>query len=226
MDSTVQTRIENLLLKSGFLLVNKKQLKAIEQKEIAAAIEANQPGKIQAIAKKFGAQVFLTGTTNTVWTTTDNIYGVIVHSYGADGDLKVYRSDTAQMMASQNGLGKSSDRNPRNAAKKSIWVLGDKLAPLIRQDILRHWLDAVQGHTELRLEVEGVTFKQYLQIKKALAAVKGVEDVTAKYHDKIADCSVQSKLTGEQLAEKHVEAVADIEITDVTGNVIKGKWGQ
>ena len=71
-----------------------------------------------------------------------------------------------------------------------------------------------------------MTFKQYLQIKKALAAVKGVEDVTAKYHDKIADCSVQSKLTGEQLAEKLVEAVADIEITDVSGNVIRGKWGQ
>lgn len=223
-NSTVQTRVENLLLKSGFLLVNRKQLKAIEQKQLQAAIAANQPGKIQMIAKKFGAQIFLTGSTNSVWTSTDNVYGVILHTYGADGDLKVYRSDTARMMSSQNGVARSSDENPRNAAKKSIWALGDQIAPKIQQDILRFWLDAVGGHTELQLEIANVTFKQYLQIKKAVAGIEGVEDVTAKYHDKIADCSLQTKLTGEQLAEKLVEAVEQVEITDLTGNTVKGTW--
>ena len=225
-DSTVQTRIENLLLKSGFLLVNKKQLKAIDLKDIAAAVAEDKPQKIQAIAKRFGAQLFITGSTNAASGGSSLVHGQIrMFDYSADGDIKCYRSDTAQMLASQNGTAKWSDPVGRNAAKKSLWRLGDTLGPKVQNDILRFWLDVVQGHGEVVLEVEGVTFRDYLKIKKAVQGVKGVEDVTAKYNNKIAKCSIQANMNAEQLAEKLVEAIEKLEISDVSQNVIKAKLG-
>jgi len=223
-DSTVQTRIENLLLKSGFLLVNKKQLKAIDLKDIAAAVAEDKPQKIQAIAKRFGAQLFITGSTNAVSSGSTLAFGQVrLYDYGADGDIKCYRSDTAQMLASQNGTAKWSDQNPRNAAKKSLWRLGDILGPKVQDNILRFWLDVIQGHGEVVLEVEDVSFRDYLNLKKAVQGIKGVEDVTAKYSNKIAKISIQANMNAEQLAEKIVEVVANLEISDVSQNVIKGK---
>jgi len=226
-DSTVQTRIENLLLKSGFLLVNKKQLKAIDLKEITAAVVEDKPQKIQAIAKRFGAQLFITGSTNAASGGASLVHGQIrMFDYSADGDIKCYRSDTAQMLASQNGTARWSDPVARSAAKKSLWRLGDTLGPKVQNDILRFWLDVLQGHGEVVLEVEGVAFRDYLQIKKAVQGIKGVEDVTAKYNNKIAKCSIQANMNAEQLAEKLVEVLKNLEISDVSQNVIKAKLGK
>jgi len=220
----IQGQAENLLLKSGFLLVNKKQLKAIDLKDIAAAVAEDKPQKIQAIAKRFGAQLFITGSTNAVSSGSTLAFGQVrLYDYGADGDIKCYRSDTAQMLASQNGTAKWSDQNPRNAAKKSLWRLGDILGPKVQDNILRFWLDVIQGHGEVVLEVEDVSFRDYLNLKKAVQGIKGVEDVTAKYSNKIAKISIQANMNAEQLAEKIVEVVANLEISDVSQNVIKGK---
>jgi len=222
-DSTVQTRIENLLLKSGFLLVNRGQIKAIQKKDLEAAVAEDNPAKMQAVAKQFGAQLFISGSTSAALTSSRPVYGVEMNRYGADGDIKCYRSDTAQLLASRNGTGYSADRTGRLAAKKSLAALGDKIAPKVRYDILRFWQDVLAGRGELVLEVEGVAFKQYLALKKALAEIKQVKDVTATYSNRIARCSIQSDVKAEILAEKIVEKVENIEITDVSQNVIKAK---
>jgi len=222
-DSTVQTRIENLLLKSGFLLVNKEQLKAIDQKDLQAAVAEDNPAKVQAIAKRFGAQLFITGSTNASPTSTRPIYGVVTHVFGANGDIKCYRSDTAQLLASQNATSESADQNQFNAAKKSLNQLGHILGPKVQFDILRFWQDAISGRGEVQLQVQGITFAEYLKLKKALGTIKQVKDVTTKFSNNIAECSIQSDVNAEQLAEKIVEAVQGIEVTDVTQNVIKAK---
>ena len=222
-DSTVQTRIENLLLKSGFLLVNKDQLKEIDKKDIAAAAAEDNPAKIQAVAKRFGAQLFITGSSNAVSSGAREVYGVQLFNYGANGDIKCYRSDTAQLLASQNGTAESSDRNPGNSAKKSLSELGNSLGPKVQFDILRFWQDAVAGRGEVQLQVENIEFAESVKLKNALKEIKGVNDVTRKYSNKIAEYSVQCDVNAEQLAEKIAETFKNIEITDVTQNVIKAK---
>jgi len=223
-DSTVQSRIENLLLKSGFLLVNKNQIKEIQRKDLEAAVAEDNPAKMQAIAKAFGAQLFISGSTNATLTSSRPVYGVEMHRYGAEGDLKCYRSDTAQLMASRNASGFSADRTKRVAAKKGLAAFGDKIAPLIRADILRFWQDVLQGRGELVLAVEGISFKQYIALKKAIGEVKEVKDVSATFSNRIAKCSIQSDVRAEVLAEKLVEKIEDLEINDVSQNVIKANW--
>ena len=222
-DSTVQTRIENLLIKSGFLLVDKKQINAIDKKEIAAAIAENKPEKIQAIAKRYGAQIFITGSTNATPTGANVVHGLQVIGYGADGDIKCYRSDTAALMASQNGRANGFDQNARLAAKKSLEVMGERLGPAVLNDILRFWQDALEGRGEVILEVDKVeNFAKYVKLKKELEKVKGVKSINGKFANNVARFEIQSDARAEKLAERMVESVESVEITDVSQNVIKG----
>ena len=223
---TVQTRVENRLLKNGFLLVDRNQLKAIDKKEIQAAIAEDKPAKIQAIAKRFGAQIFITGVAQATTSGARNIHGRQIHIYEADANVKIFRSDTAQLLGSIPGRAtRGAQGVARSAAKQALDGQGKLLAPMITNDILRFWMDVLDGRGEVQLKVGGLSFSQYTKLKKALAAIKGVNDVNAKYSNKIADISIESDLQAEKLAEKLAERFEDIlEITDVSQNVIKADY--
>ena len=47
--------------------------------------------------------------------------------------------------------------------------------------------------------------------------------MTTKYHNGIAECSLASDVNAQTLAEKLVEVIENLEITDVSQNVIKAK---
>jgi len=102
-DSTVQTRIENVLLKSGFLLVDKNQLKAIDRRDLTAAVADDNPAKVQAIAKRFGAQLFITGVANCTAGPQTSIGGVRLYPYQSEANVRTFRSDTAQLLSSVPG---------------------------------------------------------------------------------------------------------------------------
>ena len=61
-------------------------------------------------------------------------------------------------------------------------------------------------------------------IKKKLKNVKGVKDVKTEYHNKVAECSIQADMGAEPLAEKLLDVLPELEIQDVTQNVIKAKY--
>ncbi len=225
--STVQARIENLLLESGFLLVNREQLKAIDMKDLEAAVAENRPAKIQAIAKRFGAQLFITGTASATAGEQKRVSGVPLSPYEAEANVKCYRSDTAQLLSSIPGTPtRGVDRVWRSAAKKALDAQAQQVAPEVRDDVLRFWQDALEGRGEIQLHVAKLSFKQYLTLKKQLQKVDGVESVNTRYHNKTAECSIQSDLRAEALAEKLVGAVENLEITDLSQNVIKADWAE
>ena len=224
-DSTLQTRVEGMLLKYGFKLVDKNQLKAIEVKDLQAAIAEDKPDKVQAIAKRFGAQLFIMGaTTSTGQPRT--VAGIAAHRYGADGNIRTFRSDTGQLLSARHGRVAALDRNARNAAKKALSGLGAAMAPVITRDILRFWQDAIEGRGEVQLEVENLEkFSAYAQLKKALGKIDKISGVSGNYHNKVGKFSLQSETTAEKLAEKLVEELEDVlDISDVSQNVIKARY--
>jgi len=222
-DSTVQTRIENVLLQSGFLLVDKNQLKEIDRRDLESAVADDNTAKIQAIAKRFGAQIFVSGAANCTAGPRKSVGGVLLYPYQAESNIRTFRSDTAQMLSSvPGGPTRGVDRVWRSAAQKALDGQAKLVAPQVRMDILKFWQEVLAGRGELQLHVEGLSFMQYAKLKKALKTIKEVKDVTAKYSNKIAECSIQSDVNAETLAEKIIEVIDDIEITDVSQNVIKG----
>ena len=224
-DSTVQTRIENLLLASGFLLVNREQLKEIDKKDLEAAVAEDNPAKVQAVAKRFGAQLFISGSANAAAGPQRVVSGVQLFPYQADANIKCYRSDTAQLLSSIPGEPtRGVDRVGRSAAKKSLDEQAKRIAPRVRFDILRFWQDALSGTGEVQLHVELITFRQSMDLKKVLEQFKNVKAVNRRFSNNVAEYSLQSDVTAEVLAEKIAEAITNLEITDVSQNVIKAKF--
>ena len=226
-NSTVQTRIENLLLKSGFLLVNKNQLKAIDRKDLAAAIANDKPAMVQAIAKRFGAQLFISGSANAASGGAKRIGGVVFHAYEAEANIKCYRSDTAQLLSSIPGAAtRGVQRVANSAAKQALDSQAKMIAPKVRNDILRFWQDALEGRGEVIIEVSGIPkYSRYSKLKRALKKIKGVKSVKGNFHNKVAKMSIESDTNAETLADRISEAMEDvIEIDDTSQNVIKAKY--
>ena len=225
-DSTVQTRIENMLLKSGFLLVNKKQIQANDQTAIKAAILENKPSVVQAIAKRFGAQLFISGTANATAGVVKSIGGVRFYTYEAEANVKCYRSDTAQLVSSIPGEStRGVQRVWRSAAKQSLDSQAKIIAPRVQFNILQFWQDALSGRGEIILEVVGFAkASDYFKLKRELKKVKGVKAVNGKYNNKTAKISIESDTNAEALAERLSEALEElIEISDISQNVIKAE---
>lgn len=229
--STLQGRIENLLLKSGFALVDKGQIEAIDKKDLQAAMAEDNPSKAQAIAKKFGAQIFIKGTAYATTGLPTKAYGVLLYTYESQGNVRVFRTDTAQVMSSQTTPmdmpARGAGQTWRNAADISLTVLGNKMAPAVQNDILRFWLDVTTGGGEVKLEVGGISFGEVVKLQKAIGAIKGVKDANREgYANQIVTFTIHTTLTGEKLAELLVDAKIGektLDITDATANVIKGK---
>lgn len=226
-DSSLQTTIENMLLKSGFRLVYKKQLKAIEVKDVQAAIAEDKPDKVQAIAKRHEAQLFITGSANSTSGGTWTYGGVRFFRYGADANVRCYRSDTAELLASRRGTAQQSDRaTARNAASRALAVLGASVGPKVRTDILRFWQDALEGRGEVQLVVDRVLkAASYIKLKIALKKLKGIKAVDGQYANNVARLSIQSDVNANKLAEVLVEQMEDvIKITGISQNVIKATY--
>lgn len=223
--SRVQTSIENQLLNSGFQLVDREQIKAIDAKDLAAAMAEDSPARLQAIAKRFGAQLFISGKANAVLSEQKKVSGIPIFAYQSDANIKCYRADTAQLLSSIPGQPtRCADRAARSAAVRSLEMLANDIAPRVRRDILQFWQDALAGRGEVQLHVEGLSFAQYVKVKKALAEVSIVKEISANFHNKVAECSIQSQANAETLAEAVMMEIPEIEITDVSQNVIKGTW--
>jgi hypothetical protein len=225
-ESTLQTGVENLLLKSGFLLVNSKQIKAIERKNMQAAIAANKPDVIQAIAKQYGAQLFITGTAEAASGGVWNYAGVRFFKYGATCNVKCYRSDTAQLLSSRKDTAQQSDRTSgKIAAFRALSICSRKVAPKIRADILQFWMDVFEGRGEVQLVVEKIKASAYFKLKKTLKGIKGVKQVNGKFASNVATISIQCDTNAEKLAETLAGQFEDIiEITDISQNVIKATF--
>jgi len=225
--STVQTRIENILLKSGFQLVNKEQIKAIDQKDMAAAVASDNAAKLQAVAQRFGAQLFISGVATATAGEHKRVSGIPLYVYQSEANIKCYRSDTGQLLSSIPGQStRGVNRVWRSAANMALDLQAKHIAPKVQMDILQFWQDALSGRGEVVLEVENVSFKQYMAIKKALKTLDKVKDVTTKYSNKVARCSIESDVNAETLAEAIVEAMETLEITDVSQNVIKATMAE
>jgi copper chaperone CopZ len=224
-DSVVQTRIENMLLKSGFDLVRREQIERIAGKDIAAAVAEDNTAQMQAIAKRFGAQLYITGAARCAAGNPTVTSGIRLYPYQADANIRCFRTDTGELLASVPGSPtRGVDRVARSAAQKALDAQAKRVTPQVVNDMLRFWQDALAGRGEVQLHIEKVSFKDYVKIKKAMKTLKGVKSVKTEYHNKIAESSIQTDMGAEALAEKILEVLPELEISDVSQNVIKATY--
>jgi len=228
--SILETKIEERMLKSGFDLVDYKQINEIMEKEKTDAVTEENLKKVQAIAKGFGAQIFITGTANANQAGIENLYGAPVAFYNCDAQLKVYYTDTAKLLASvglpqtRGGARGQKEYSPQ-AGKQALDFAGKRVVNDIYEQVLTQWATAISAGGELMLEVENLKAADAVRLKKMIAEIKGVENVNFETSKGLAVYRINAKMTGDQLFEKLAEGPFErfMELTELKLNRIQAK---
>jgi hypothetical protein len=231
--SILESQIENRLLDKGFVVYAGEQIRRIMEKESADAESEQNLAKVRAIAKDFGTQVFITGTSQANSAGVKELAGQPTAMYNGDAMIKMYYTDTGQLLASESlanwrgGARGFYDISPQ-AGKKALENSGQELVERCYLSVMKRWATQISAGGELTLEVEGgMNMGEVIKLKKKLQAIdpdkiKGVHHSLTKG---IATFRITAKMTAEQLVEYLVEDefAAMIEIVDLKVNRIQAK---
>lgn len=230
--SILESQIENRLLKAGFNVYAGEQIRAIAKGESDdAAVEGNV-AKMQAIAKDFGTQIFITGTAQANAAGVKELAGEPTAMYNGDGMIKMYYTDTAQMLASESlanwrGGARGFHTVSPQAGKKALENAGQELVERCYQSVMQQWSTRISSGGELTLEVEGMTLADAIKLKKKIQEISldKIKNVNHAMTKGIATFRIKAQMTAEELAEHLVggEFASIIEIVDLKTNRIQAK---
>ena len=222
--SILESQIEHKLLDVGFNVLAGEHLRLLMEKESAdAQSEVNVP-KVQAIAKDFGAQIFITGTAQANAAGVKTLAGEPTAMYNGDAMIKMYYTDTAQLLASESlanwrGGARGHFSTSPQAGKMASQNAGRDLVDECFKSVMKRWATQISAGSEIRLEVEGLSVAEAIKLKKKLRAIHHdkIKNVNYASTKGIATYRIKAEMTAEELAEYLVEDefAAIIELVDV-----------
>lgn len=230
--SILESQIENRLLKAGFNVYAGQQIRAIAEKEGGDAGSEGNMAKIQAIAKDFGTQIFITGTAQANAAGVKELAGEPTAMYNGDGMIKMYYTDTAQMLASESlanwrGGARGFHTDSPQAGKKALENAGQELVERCYQSVMKQWATRISAGGELTLEVEGMSLADALKLKKKIQDISAdkIKNVNHSLTKGIVTFRIKAQMTAEELAEHLAtgEFASMIEIVDLKTNRIQAK---
>ena len=229
--SILEHVLENRLLKSGFSVYAGQQVQAIMDKESADAGVEGNVAKVQAIAKDFGAQIFITGTASADAAGVREVAGQLLAMYNGDAAFKMYYTDTGELIASESlpnwrgGARGYREASPQ-AGKKALENAGVDLADRLYVSVMQKWATKLSAGGEITLEVEGLNMGEALKLKKKLLEVLKIKRVGGPSVTKgIATYRLIAEMSAEDLAMHLVgdEWSSLMEIVDLKSNRIQAK---
>ena len=230
--SILESQLENRLLKAGFNVYSRQQLETLAKKEGDDAAVEDNVAKMQAMAKDFGTQIFISGTAQANAAGVNEVAGQPVAMYNGDVMIKMYHTDTAQLLASESlpnmrGGARGFQTLSPQAGKKAIENASEDLIKNLYANVMKHWATQISSGGELVLEVEGMNMGDAIKLKKKLEAMDPdrIRNVNHQMTKGIATFRIKAKMTGETFVEHLVEGeFADlIEVIDLKSNRIQAK---
>jgi len=231
-DSVVAARIEELFTKAGFDLVAKEALDDIRRRAAAEAREEGNPARLAQLAKDAGAHIFIRGTANANRAGLENLYGVPAAFYNCDVQARVYYTDTGKLLASESlpqtraGVRSQREFSPQAARVALVQatyrdvdnpVLPTPLANRIYEAVMEQWSTQITAGGDIELEVQGLDFRSYVQIRKTLAELERIRRVDGDFTKGIGTFRIKADLSAETLAERLTDPPFDrwLEVTDL-----------
>jgi len=167
--------------------------------------------KIAQIGGKMGAQVVIVGTASgSVGAPTSG--AMTVYPCQADVTCRAVRTDTAEVVATEQIPARQTSRSPQGAVNAAFTAasndLGEKLARKIRIEAMKE----IQNGRRFEVTIEGTTYNQFRKFKKSLQAVEGVKSISdGAVEDGTANFNVNSKLLRDNLVDAMCELLPDAE---------------
>ncbi len=230
--SILETQIEHRLLEVGFNVYAGSQLRAIAERESADAAANDNAAKMQAIAKNFGARIFITGTAGADAAGVRDLAGQAVAMYNCDAAIKMYHTDTGQLLASESlanrrGGARGFNEHSRQGGKKALENAGAELVEACYQNVMKRWATRISAGGELVLEVEGMRMIDVIKLRKKLLDLDPdrIRAVNHSLSKGVATFRIKARMTAEELAEHLVadDWAAIIEVVDLSANRLQAK---
>jgi len=206
--SVLETYIENRFTKKGFDLYARSQLKAIKKKEMNDAVANGNVSKMQAIAKNFNTQIFVTGNANTNAAGSKRLAGQSTAMYNADGVLKMYHTDTGKIITSEvltncRGGSRTAYAGSLQGGRKALLSCAEVLADRLYWSAMKSWSTQISSGGTIVLEVEGVSAIDAIHIKKNLlaAAPDKIQTINKSFSKRIGTFRIKSTLSSDDLIE-------------------------
>ena len=226
--SILESKIEERLLKSGFDVYAGAQVREIAKRESADAAVEDDVAKMQAIAKDFGTQIFITGSAHANAAGVENLYGTNTAMYNGDAVVKMFYTDTGRLLASESlpnwrGGARGHFTANKQAGKMALANAGAQIVEQVYETCMKQWATQISAGGEIQLEIAGLKVPEAIKIKKKLAQTPGIDKVHYKFTKGIAKYRIVGKMTAETFTEVLVEPEweALIEIVDVKLNRIQ-----
>ncbi len=180
--SVLGTILERKLIKLGFKLVNAGQMKEIDRKKAATAVIEGDVSALKAIAGRYGAAIYIKGVSRASGPQRTKAAGIRLHMWETDCTIQGFWTETGDaifsnaMVGTRGGSRVAGPPGGSQALKKT----GEKLAEASIYDLLEAWARGTAGGVgDVLIEVHDVAnVRQAIRIKKALASVSGVEEVS------------------------------------------------
>lgn len=234
MDSSIlESQIESRLIKVGFDVKAGEQVRAIMEKELGDARSEGNDARGLAIAKGFGAQLFITGTAQANAAGVRELAGEPTAMYNGDAMIKMYYTDTGQLMASEpiptwRGGARGFFTHSPQAGKKALDGAGKEIVDRCYNAVMRQWATRISAGGEIELHIEGMSIAEALKLKKKIKAIDPdkIRSVNGPRATKgVMVFRIKAKMTAEDFAVYLVEDdwAAIIEIVDLKPNRIQAK---
>ena len=209
---TVQTAIEDELIKKGFDLVDESQVEIIKARDVA--LHPDDPQMAAALGQRYGAEIIIVFQAMADYEGASDAYGLNLNSYRCTVDARMIYTDTADLFASVSGSTYAAAEGKPAAIRLSFQKAGKKISPLIIEKILQNWQER---KNKLELVVNGITYEEMILIKDRLQILRRVNAVGApKFDQGVAVFHLQGDLAAEELAKKLMEQ-KDIPSLEITG---------
>jgi hypothetical protein len=239
-DSIVAGRIEELFTKAGFDLVARQAVDDIRRRAQAEARAEGDAAKFAQLARDAGAHIFIRGTANANRAGLENLYDIPAAFYNCDVQARVYYTDTGKLLASESlpqtraGVQSRKEFSPQAARVALVQAtyreidnpaLPPPLANRIYESVMAQWSTQITAGGDIDLEIQGLDFRSYLKVRKALADVANVKRVDGDFTKGIARFRIKADLSAETLAEQLTEPPFEewLEVTDLKLNRIEAK---
>jgi hypothetical protein len=185
-DPAAETEIIRLFTEARYHVVDQQQIAAIRNNDQAAAASRGDNAAAASIGRKFGAEIIIVGEAFSEAINDPLTQSGGMQSCRARGEVRMLRTDNAEILAA-NGLHASgADATEDLAAKRALANAGGMIGKyLLDQLDKRQREDKKEGAARIvELVVMDIPYAKYAQLKEAMKArIQGVRDFRQKLYE-------------------------------------------
>lgn len=176
--AVTQTEMERAFLAREFPLVDKAQMQMVKERD--AALSYADPNRAAALGRQFGAEIVIVGQATADLVDSSRPYGVSVFAYQSQISARAVKTDTAEVMVSDQASAESRGGGRIPTAKEALRIGAGQLAERMMVQVVERMRGEAFNLVNVQIVADGATATTRRMLTQALEDIRGVESVNER----------------------------------------------